>query len=347
MTTTLSGKLSGNAAGALLGLGSFGIYATHDALVKLLGGHYAPAQLIFFSVLFSFPLAMLSLMRDPEPGTLRPVHPWWMALRTGASVVCGLSAFYAFSVLPLAQVYAIVFAQPLLITLLAIPVLGERVRLRRGLAVVVGLLGVLIVLRPGSTELTLGHAAALVAAVGGATASIVVRRIGQDERPVVLLIYPMAANLALMALALPWVYRPMEAGHMGLIAALAVLGWVGGVVIIMAYKAGEAVIVAPMQYSQIVWAALYGALFFGEAIDGATAAGAGVVIASGLYIVLREGRASSARPVLNTRGRADTGTAPRPSTLLRLAGLAPRGGAMGQGRTGRRAGAVAVATPAE
>jgi drug/metabolite transporter (DMT)-like permease len=159
--------MGSNAKGALLALLAFGVYATHDVVVKFMGGTYNPAQLIFFSVLFSFPLAMLMMMRDPNPGTLLPVHPWWIALRTGASVLTGISAFYAFKVLPLAQVYTIVFATPLLITMLSIPILGEKVRIRRWMAVIVGLLGVLVVLRPGSTELTLGHGAALLAAVGG------------------------------------------------------------------------------------------------------------------------------------------------------------------------------------
>jgi drug/metabolite transporter (DMT)-like permease len=316
-----------NGRGALLALAAFGIYATHDALVKLLGANYMAFQLIFFSVLFSFPMATLMMIRDSQPDTLRPRHPWWMALRTGASVVTALSAFYAFSVLPLAQVYAIVFAQPLLITVLAIPVLGETVRLRRGLAVAAGLMGVLVVLRPGGTDLGFGHAAALLAAVTGAVASIVVRKIGQDERPVVLLLYPMMANLAVMACALPFVYRPMLPEHLGLMALLSVLGWIGGVVIIAAYKAGEAVIVAPMQYSQILWATVYGYVFFNETVDGTTAVGTGIIIASGLYIVLREGRASENKPVLNTKLRPDTGTAPRASTLQRLTGSpSPTGG---------------------
>jgi drug/metabolite transporter (DMT)-like permease len=313
-----------NGKGALLALAAFGIYATHDALVKLLGSEYAPAQLIFFSTLFSFPLAMGMMMRDPEPGTLRPLHPWWIALRTGAGVVTGLSAFYAFTVLPLAQVYAIVFAQPLLITLLAIPILGERIGPRRGLAIVAGLLGVLVVLRPGGTSLSIGHAAALLAAVTGALSSIVVRRIGQEERPVVLLLYPMIANLVVMGCAMPFVYRPMEAEHMGLIAFLSCLGWIGGVVIIMAYKAGEAVVVAPMQYVQILFATLYGFLFFNEMVDGTTAIGTGIIVASGLYIVLREDSPGTSRhrPVLSTKSksRLEIGTAPRPSTLQRLSG---------------------------
>lgn len=318
--------MGGNAKGALLALVAFGIYATHDAVVKLMGADYSPFQLIFFSVLFSFPLAMLMMMRDPNPGTLKPVHPWWMALRTAASVVTGISAFYAFTVLPLAQVYVIVFAAPLIITILAIPILGEKVRIRRWIAIIVGLGGVMVVMRPGSTELNLGHLAALVAAVAGSVASIIVRKIGQEERSIVLLLYPMLANFVFVSLALPFVYKPMPIEHLGLVAFMALLGWIGGVVIIAAYKAGEEVIVAPMQYSQIIWATAYGLLFFDERLDGSTMVGAAIIIGSGLYIVLRESRigTSANRPVLNTKMRPDTGTTPRSGMMSRLMHLRPR-----------------------
>ena len=126
-----SGK--SNLKGALFALIAFGIFATHDVIIKVLGGGYSPIQIVFFSVLFSFPLATLYLLRDTTSDTLLPKHPYWMAARTFAAVLTGFSAFYAFSTLPLAQVYAIVFASPLLITILAIPVLGEVVRLRSAL----------------------------------------------------------------------------------------------------------------------------------------------------------------------------------------------------------------------
>ncbi|SLN30681.1 DMT family transporter [Pseudooctadecabacter jejudonensis] len=317
--------MSPNAKGALLALLSFGIFATHDVFVKTLGAEYSPVQIVFFSVLFSFPLATIMLMRDAKPGTLLPVHPWWMALRTIAAVVTALSAFYAFTVLPLAQTYAILFAAPLLITILAIPILGEKVRLRRWIAVIVGLSGVLIVLRPGSTELTLGHAAALAAAVGGSFASIIVRRIGADERPVVILLYPLVANFVLMGAALAFVYEPMPIEHLGLVALVSAFAWTAGRFIIAAYQIGEAAIIAPMQYSQIIWAAVFGALFFNETIDTMTLIGASVIIASGLYIVLRESRsdASSTTPVLRTRSRHETGTYLRAGPFMRLIGRHP------------------------
>ena len=315
-----------NAKGALLALLAFAIYSTHDVVVKALGGTYAPFQIVFYSVLLSFPLATIMLMRDQTPGNLRPKHPWWLALRTGAAVVTGVSVFYAFSVLPMTQVYAIIFATPLLITVLAIPILGETVRLRRWMAVLVGLAGVLVVLRPGTNELTLGHLAALIGAVGSAFASIVVRKIGSEERIAVMLLYPMMANFILMAMALPFVYEPMPVTDLGLVAIIAIFAWIAGRLVISAYQAGEAAIIAPMQYSQIIWATIFGYFFFGETVDGATALGSAIIIASGIYIVLRESRSGTSEntPVLQTRTRTETGIIPRLSLMMRLAGRPPR-----------------------
>ncbi|WP_299779379.1 DMT family transporter [uncultured Roseobacter sp.] len=307
-----------NLKAALMALTAFGLFASHDVIIKVLGGGYSPVQIVFFSVLFSFPLAMLYLLRDATPGTLIPVHPWWMAARTVAAVITGFCAFYAFSVLPLAQVYAILFASPLLITVLAIPILGEQVKLRRWIAVAVGLTGVLVVLRPGQAELELGHLAALVSAVCGSFASIIVRKIGREERTVVIMLYPMMANFIVMAALLPLVYQPMPLADLGKLGIIAVLAWTAGRFLIAAYNNGEAVIVAPMQYSQILWATMYGLLFFDEQPDRNTIIGSAIIIASGLFIVLRESRSEdSEQPVLRTRSRPETGTTPRVSPFLR------------------------------
>lgn len=311
--------VNANIRGACFALIAFAIYSGHDVVVKILGGFYSPVQIIFFSVMFSFPLVMFLLIRDPIDGNLRPRHPWWTLLRTASTVVTALSAFYAFSVLPMAQTYAILFATPLFITLLAIPILGEKIGIRRGLAIVVGLCGVLIVLRPGGAELTLGHAAALLSACCSSLASVIVRRIGKEERSVVLVLYPMMANFILLGAALPFVYRPMPIEHLGLVSVIAIGGFAGLLLVIGAYRAAEAAIVAPMQYSQMLWAALYGYLIFDEGLDGMTVLGAGVIIASGVYIVLREARGKVSRnsPVLESRSRPETGIMPRISLMLR------------------------------
>ena len=307
-----------NKQAALFGLLAFGFFASHDVLVKFLGQFYEPFQIVFFSVLFGFPLVTIMLMRDVSEGSLIPVHPWWTALRTAAAVMGGIGAFFAFTLLPLTQAYAILFAIPLLITVFSIPVLGEKVGPRRWGAVLVGLVGVLIVLRPGSAELTVGHLAALVAAFGGATASIIVRKIGRDERSAVLLLYPMVANFTIMATLMPLVYKPMPILHLGTTFCIALLGFLATLCIIRAYKVGEAVTVAPMQYSQIIWATLFGFIFFDEQPDLATGIGAAVIIASGLYIVFREdGKSGGNQPVLRTRSRFEMGANARVSQMLR------------------------------
>ena len=229
-------------------------------------------------------------------------------------------AFYAFSVLPLAQTYAIIFAAPLLITILAIPILGEIVGWRRSVAVTVGLIGVMVVLRPGSTALSAGHLAALAAAVFSAIAAVVVRKIGNDERSAVLLLYPMVANFVLMGLR-DALRLPADAGGASrrrradrdprLRAALCHIA---------AYRSGSAVVVAPMQYSQILGRWLYGFIFFDETPDWNTAIGAGDHHRERRLRGVPRGapNVSKNRPVLATTSRYVAGTYPRISTLFRF-----------------------------
>lgn len=308
-----------NIAGVLFSLSSFAVFATHDAVIKFLGGSYMPFQILFFSVLLSFPLVTLMLMRDREASTLRPVHPWWVAARTIAGAITGACAFFAFTVLPLAQVYAFIFAAPLLITVLSIPILGERVGLHRWSAVALGLVGVMIVLRPGATEISIGHLAAMVAATGSALVSVITRKIGNEERTAVLMLYPMMANFVLMGAALPFVYKPMPVEHFGLLAFMSALGFLGGIFMIAAYRRGDAAIVAPMQYSQIIWAALFGYFLFDELPDLFTWVGAAIIIASGVYVVLRETLSGQSRnrPVTRARSRSETPATPSIAAMLR------------------------------
>lgn len=313
--------MNSNLHGALLSLAAFGIFATHDVILKTLGATYSPFQIVFFSVLFGFPMTIFLLISDKTDGNLRPVHPWWTALRVGASVVTSGSVVYAFSTLPLSQVYAIVFATPLFITILSIPVLGEVIKLRRWLAVIVGLGGVLIVIQPGSAHLGLGHAAALLGALCSSIASITIRKIGADERSIVLLLYPMLANFLVMGAILPFVYLPMPIADIGGITMVAILGVVAMSLMIGAYNRAEAVIVAPMQYSQILWATVYGYFLFDEKLDTPTAIGAGIIIASGLYILMRESRSKSGgkKPVLHTTNlRFEFGGRPRIGDFFRV-----------------------------
>lgn len=309
-----------NIKGLLFALLGFAMFSTHDVVVKFLGATYSPIQIIFFASLISFPLVTFMLITDPTRENIRPVHPWWVLARVLASLTAGLCAFYAFSVLPLAQVYTLLFAAPLLITVLAIPMLGEQVGRHRWAAVLVGLVGVIVVLRPGAgAGLNLGHLGALTAAFASAFASVVVRKIGREERAVVLMLYPHATNFLLMGAALPFVYVPMPLMEFAGVGTIALLGFIAALCIIFAYRYGEAAIVAPMQYSQIIWASIFGWLLFGESLDLPTLIGAGLIILSGLYIVFRETRSGVSRntPVLRNRSRLFSPGSFRASTVLR------------------------------
>ena len=310
---------AGNIKGALLALLSMGLYSTHDVIIKLLGETYPAMQILFFSALLSFPPIAVLLLRDPTHSTLRPRNPFWVGLRSACIVISGVCGFYAFSTLPLAQVYSILFAAPLIVTVLSVPLLGEKVGIHRAMAVVAGLCGVLIVLRPGATALGLGHLAALVGAAAGAVSAIAVRKLGRSERTVILILWPMIGNFIVTGASLGLAYRPMELGDLALTGVIAILGLVAGFLLILAYQAGEATNVAPMQYSQILWAVGYGWFLFDEHPDGATVLGAGLIVASGLYILMRERLGTSrTRPVTGARLSAEAVTSPRWSLLQRL-----------------------------
>lgn len=289
--------------GACMALLCFGTFSMHDAVIKTLGAQYTTFQIIFFGTLFAFLPMTVLLLADRAEANLRPRHPWLLTGRVACNVTSALAAFYAFTNLPLAEAYALIFASPLLITVLSVPLLGETVRLRRWIAVLVGLVGVVVVLRPFGADLTLGHAAALTAAMSSALSAIIVRKIGPNERTPVLMLYPMLAVIVLMAMTMPWVYRPMPVADLGLMASVGLLATVGQIFMIAAFKAAPAAVVAPFQYSQILWAVPYGYFLFGDRPDLWVWVGAGIIISSGLFVVWRESRedVSATRPFLRVR----------------------------------------------
>ena len=295
--------------------GAFALFATHDAIIKALGMEYAVFQIIFFAMLFAFVPMAVVMLADRQVDNFRPHHPWLILGRAAMTVLAMASAFYAFTVLPLAEVYALLFATPLLITALSALLLGEKVRLQRWGAVIVGLIGVIVVLRPGVTQISFGHLCALTAAVASSFGSIIVRKIGGEERSAVMILYPMLAAILAMGVMLPFVYKPMDLPDLGLAASVGLLSVIAQGGIIMAYRAAPAAVVAPTQYSQIIWAAIFGALFFAERPDMWVAVGAGIIIASGIFIVWREARpeVSIRNPVLrNPNPRYDAGPSPKP-----------------------------------
>jgi len=292
--------------GAGLALLGYAVFSLHDAVTKSLDG--VPVfQIVFFVVLFSFVPFTVSLAFDSTGRSLRPRLPGLVALRCLFSVLGLLCVFSAFERLPLAEVYSLIFASPILITLLAIPILGEKVRLFRWFAILLGLGGVLIVLRPGSAPLTPAHMLALGGAVCIAAGAVVTRRIGAREHTVTLLLYPMLANMLVCGVALFFVYEPMSGEVLLKCALIGLMSVIGQALVIGAYRASEAQFVAPMQYSQMLWALIYGALVFDEQVDGTVLLGAAVIVLSGLLFIWRELTASISQPVLRTRNLRVTG----------------------------------------
>lgn len=279
-----------NLQGALIGLLAMAMFACSDATIKFLGGGYSPFQIIFFAGLMTFPLIAGLTIADPAPENLRPRRPKLMALRCVIVLINGILGTYAFATLPLAQCYAIVFTMPIFITLLSVPVMGERIDQVRGIAVLAGLIGVVVALDPGTAALQWGHAAALGSAIFGAGNYVIIRKTGTAERTVALILYPLILQMIVAALVLPLVYEPMPLRDLGLTALMALTSFIGYLLIIAAYRRAPGIVVAPMQYSQIIWAAIFGAMLFGEQMTSRMVLGTAVIILAGLVIVLRQDR---------------------------------------------------------
>jgi S-adenosylmethionine uptake transporter len=271
--------------GALLGLAGFGLFSIADATIKHLGGTYHPVQIVAFAGLLTLPLIALWWLRQPV--SLSPVHPWLMAIRTAAMIGNGLLVTYAFTVLPLAQAYAIFFTLPLILSLVAWPILGDRIDAVGGFAVVIGLVGVIVALNPGRVDLGVGHLAAIFGTLLAAVHYVIVRKTGGVEAMVPMILYPVLGQTLSAFLLLPGRYVPMPVADLATVGIMTLCGFGGTLLMIVAYRIAPPIVVAPMQYSQIAWAAVLGALFFAEPMSAITAIGMGIIALAGLLVIAR------------------------------------------------------------
>ncbi len=287
--------LSPNLRGALLSLAAFGLYACCDVAVKGLGLGMTSLQVLFFVAAGSLPWILGQALFVRPRARLTPVLPGLAALRVAIIIANGVLVTYAFTELPLAECYAIFFTMPLMVTLLAWPILGEPVDPRRGLVVLMGFLGVLIALNPQATEFKVAHLAAFGGATLGAMNSILLRLIGPRESTAVMLLYPTSAQLLAAAVFMPMVWVPPTPGAIGIALGMGLLGTIAGFAIIAAYRIAPAIVVAPMQYSQIIWASALGILFFQEWPGPMAVAGISVIIAAGVMLLfMAQGRVRTA-----------------------------------------------------
>lgn len=299
------------ATGPLLALAGFAVFSTHDALLKSLS-EYSVFQTIFFAMLFGYVPFSLAQVVNSNSGSLKAVNLKLVLLRSLLMVGSLCSAFLAFSMLPMVQVYVLIFMAPIIISILSIYFLGEKVHMFRWFAILLGLLGVIVVLRPSVETLTAGHLFGLIAAASSGGAAIIGRKVGSSENASTLILYPLLCSILVTGSVLPFVYKPMEIQDLSVMFLIGVFGQIGQLLVLLAYRSANAAFIAPMQYSQMIWAVIFGYLFFNESVDRWVIIGSLITISSGVLIVWREATASKIRPNLNTRNTRMVSAAPAP-----------------------------------
>ena len=260
-----------------------------DAGLKTLSPHYPATQVAAMRALFSLPLVVAYVVWRRAVSTLWKVR-WPLHLLRGVLGIAMLSLFaFALRDLPLSGAYAIFFVAPLLITLLSVPVLGERVDRARWVAIAVGLLGVLVVLRPtGEGMLTVGGLAVLVAALCYAVSAVMVRVVSRTDSSESQVFWLMAM-VGLGAGALAWRgWVGIRLDDAWVLLGVAVTGFFGQLAITEAFRHGEASAIAPFEYSALAWALVLDWGLWRTLPDGFTLLGAAIIIASGVYLVRHE-----------------------------------------------------------
>ncbi len=280
--------------GILLALTGALFFTVMDTFVKITSERLPTPVILFFVFMISalVPLSWCAASRRLQ--ALRSRKPWVQLIRGIAMLLGSTFFFYALSVMSLADAYALLFTQPLLITVLSIPMLGERVGWRRWAAVAVGFVGVLIMLRPGAGLIEPAAIAVLGCSLLWGFGFLIVRKYGAVETGesfvvfgnliVALGIAPLAIWFWVQPSGIEWLYLVLA----GLLAGVATL------TLTTAYRRAPAAVVAPFQYTQLPIGMVIGFFVFGDLPETAVLVGAGIIIASGLYILHRETRVERA-----------------------------------------------------
>lgn len=278
-------------SGLLIGFAAYASFAWGDALIKGVGGRASVFAIGLVATLAA--AAVIGIAFRPEGerwrGFWRMRNPLAVQARALSGALAGVLGIYAFTTIPLAEAYALIFLAPLLVTLLSALALGERVGPWRWSAVAIGLLGVLLVLRPGFRAVEPGHAAAFGVALCAACSVVLLRALAGREKGTsllgVLLLYAIALQGGLMLAT----GAPLPgADALGWIVLAGVFAGLGQIALLAAARRTEASGLAPIHYTQIGWAVLLGALFFDEHPDRLALAGLLALALAGLLTALRE-----------------------------------------------------------
>ncbi len=273
------------------------IFGVMDAVVKWLAASYPTVQIMFFRSLFAFPPILLMIWRSGRGWSdLRTRRLGGHGLRSVYGCLAMLCFFHAYRTMPLADVTAIAFSAPIFIAVLSVWLLGERVGLHRWSAIVVGFVGMLVILRPGQVAEGVGGSALLqagallvvLATLLYALAMIQIRKLAATETTNATAFYFTAFCTLYTGLALPWFWVTPRLADLPLLVAVGLLGGMAQLCMTRAFARAPASVVAPFDYTHLLWSVLLGWYLFGDFPDAHTWIGAAIVVASGLYILYRE-----------------------------------------------------------
>ncbi|MBB2162423.1 DMT family transporter [Gluconacetobacter sacchari] len=275
--------------GILLAFGAFAAFSCSDASVKLIRDGLPPYECAFFgslSALVVFPFLLGGKDRLTDVFATRNRRLWMVRFIAYPLGIIG--SVTAFSHLSMAEAFTLIFLQPSFVTLMSIVFLRERIGLPRWVAIGLGFVGVLIVLRPGLRPLSIGHLGAVVAGMAGAVSVVTFRASGTHEKQISLFGAGILGGITICGLvSIPGFALPTP-HQAGLLAGYGLLAAVANVLLMHAAFHAPAGAIAPTQYSQMIWALAIGHLVFGDSADMVTLSGIGLIICSGLITLVRE-----------------------------------------------------------
>ena len=274
--------------GIIFALLAVACFSGMDVLVKWQSATYAVVQVIFFRSILAFvPLGIMATFNGGWEA-VRPNNVWAHIWRSLIGLCAMSSVFAAFSLMKLADVVAIVFAAPVFATALSVPILGEKVGPRRWFAVALGFVGVLIIIRPGTSAFDPTAVLALFGAACIGITTVYVRKLTRTEsNGSIIFSFTLTTTVASAAL-LPFFWKTPGSLDLVMLCAIGLLGGIAQMFQTGAARNAEVATITPFKYTALLWAMFYGYLIWGEVPDGWTLMGAAIVGGSGLFIVLRE-----------------------------------------------------------
>ncbi len=274
--------------GILLVVISTVFLASSDAMAKYLTLRLPAIEIAWMRYVVFIAIMCPAVIAASPRRALRTTRPGLQLLRGVTLVGSSLLFMSALRVLPIAEATTTGFVSPIFVTILSVVLLREAVGLRRWLATLIGLIGVVIVVRPGTSAFQPGALLAIASALCWASSLVATRRIVGHDSSVTTMTYSALSGLIMLSALLPSVFVMPTAAELGLGACIGVAATSGHWLVVLAYRYGDASVLAPLAYVQVVWAAVLGYGVFGNVPDGWTFAGAAVIISSGLYIAHRE-----------------------------------------------------------